>query len=531
MNFMEYALDPNNKEETKNQGPYLRVENLKTQFFTSKGIVKAIDNLSFEVQTGEIMGLVGESGCGKSVTATSIMDLIPDPPGRIIAGHIHVEGFDILGDLERLVDINVKSETNVILKRHKRYIKRHNFLINNIRGRKMAMIFQEPFLALNPLLKIGDQISESIMLHNQIQMGEAIIRRETISEREIDEFMAEVSEYRDLNERDRFINRWARLYGVPDSEQDVREVLNNNVDPVVIRKDLIQIFRAQIQSLDIEAVRKVVEFNSLKEKVFSLNLQLLESEKERAAQRIDSIESELRPLEREFRSQQFRFTFMRIFSKKKYVTPFVTEARKRALELLQLVNIAGADRVIDSYPHELSGGMQQRSMIAMALASNPKLLIADEPTTALDVTTQAQILRLLKDLREFLGSSIIFITHDLAVIAEMCDRVGVMYAGNLIEEASVADVFKAPLHPYTIGLLQAIPRADRPREETSKLQSIPGTVPNLIKPPSGCRFHPRCEFRMDICSERKPRLVTVNPGHKVACFLFSNEVEEVEPRK
>lgn len=525
----EYAVDSEKTSKPKvDEEPYLKVQNLKTQFFTSKGIVKAIDNLSFEVKGGEIMGLVGESGCGKSVTATSIMDLIPDPPGRILNGHIYVEGFDIIGDLDKLVDIKIKSETNVKIKRHKRYIKRHNFLINNIRGKQMAMIFQEPFLALNPLMRIGEQIAETILIHNTVQMGESILRREKISETEIVAFLDEIDKYNDINERDKFINRWTRQYGVPDSEKDITEVLNHNEDRNVIRQDLVQIFRSQIQGIDIEAIKKVVDYNVLKEKVFSLNLKLLEAEKEKSSNKIHQIQAELAPLEKDYNSQSLRFAFLRIFSKKKYVAPFEKEARKRSLELLQLVNIAGAERVIDSYPHELSGGMQQRSMIAMALASNPRLLIADEPTTALDVTTQAQILRLIKDLKQFLNSSIIFITHDLAVIAEMCDRVGVMYAGNLIEEAEVRDIFHGPLHPYTIGLLKAIPRADKAREKDAKLQSIPGTVPNLVKPPTGCRFHPRCEFKMEICDQKKPKLVEVSPGHKVACFLFSNEVEEVE---
>ena len=192
-----------------------------------------------------------------------------------------------------------------------------------------------------------------------------------------------------------------------------------------------------------------------------------------------------------------------------------------------MVNISDPERVFDSYPHELSGGMQQRAMIAMALSSNPKMLIADEPTTALDVTTQAQILDLIRDLRTFTGSSILFITHDLAVIAEMCDRVGVMYAGNIVEEAGVKDLFTEPKHPYTTGLLSSLPRVDKSFED-EKLPSIQGNVPNLISPPSGCRFHPRCKFKMDVCEEKKPKLVNIDEktGRKVACFLYSEEVEE-----
>ena len=208
--------------------------------------------------------------------------------------------------------------------------------------------------------------------------------------------------------------------------------------------------------------------------------------------------------------------------KSKYLKQYKDIARDLALEMLELVGIAEPERIIASYPHELSGGMQQRVMIAIALSTNPKLLIADEPTTALDVTTQAQILDLIKELKKFIGSSILFITHDLAVIAEMCDRIGVMYAGNIVEESTVKEIFHNPKHPYTAGLLESIPKSFGENKKT-RLETIPGNVPNLITPPGGCRFHPRCKFAMDVCSISKPKMVEIYEGHKVACFLYSQE--------
>lgn len=203
---------------------------------------------------------------------------------------------------------------------------------------------------------------------------------------------------------------------------------------------------------------------------------------------------------------------------------FRTEADRKAKELLTLVNLPDPERIMRSYPHELSGGMQQRLMIAIAIACDPKLLIADEPTTALDVTTQAQILNLLKNLNKTIGSSILFITHDLAVVADICNKVAVMYAGCIVEEGEVSEIFKTPKHPYTVGLLKSIPEAGS--EKGLTLQTIPGSVPNLITPPTGCRFHPRCGFVMPICSKSKPNLEEIVPGHKVACFLYSSEVEK-----
>lgn len=562
---------------------YVRVEHLVTRFFTSRGIVKAIDDVSFGVKRGEIFGLVGESGCGKSVTANSIMDLIPDPPGRILSGSIYIDGFNVLSDLGKLVSIRVKSETNVKIKRYKRYIKRHNFVLSKLRGKKVAMIFQEPFLALNPVLTIGDQIIEAILLHERIDIANAIIRRETFTEQDVRNFVETATAEKARQERRKIVNRWTREYGLAQIEHSVMDLLDNQTDKALIASEIMRMAAEQRTGVNIRRIARARDYYKAQNELLELNLRLLDAEaaaesdvmelrttlnnlrveyiKLRSRRRIDrkkggadegtqgQIEemaakiSELRKELSVKRKQVDRsrikeisrqiskfkrstglkfmgFRLQRSFMKRRIEKPFNTEARRRALELLQLVNIAEPSRIIDSYPHELSGGMQQRAMIAMALASEPKMLIADEPTTALDVTTQAQILDLIKDLRRVTESSVLFITHDLAVIAEMCDRVGVMYAGNLVEEAPTSEIFFNPRHPYTQGLLQSIPKMPDNGTRFQKLQSIPGSVPNLIFPPPGCRFHPRCPYKMDICEKEKPRLIEVSQGHRVACWLY-----------
>ena len=325
----------------------LKVENLKTYFYTYEGVVKALEGINFELKKGKTLGMVGETGCGKSVTALSIMNLIPDPPGKIIDGKVVFRGNDLL--------------------------KLSGKEIRKIRGKDISMIFQEPMMALNPVYAIGDQISEALLLHD-------------------------------------------------------------------------------------------VELRDVKDK-------------------------------RE---------------KKK-------KAMLKAHSALRLVGISDPERMCKSYPHELSGGMCQRAMIAMAMACNPSLLIADEPTTALDVTIQAQILELMKKLVNDFGSSVLLITHNLGVVAETCDDVAVMYAGRIVEQGNVIDVFKHPQHPYTIGLMGAIPTVE---EKKDRIATIPGSVPNLISPPSGCRFHPRCSRAMKICSKKVPKLLEVKEGHKVACWVF-----------
>jgi peptide/nickel transport system ATP-binding protein len=320
--------------------PLLDVEDLRTWFFTRDGVVRAVDSVSFHVMPGETLAMVGESGCGKSVTALSLLRLVPSPPGRIVSGSIRFAGRDLLS----LNDAEMR----------------------DIRGNQISMIFQEPMTSLNPVMTIGRQIGEILELHE----GLGRIR-----------------------------------------------------------------------------------------------------------------------------------------------------ARRRAAEMLRLVHIPEPERRIEQYPHELSGGMRQRVMIAMALACNPKLLIADEPTTALDVTIQAQILDLMRELKQKIDAAIILITHDLGVVAEMAERVVVMYAGHKAEEAPVGPLFRRPLHPYTKGLLGSVPRLGVASiEGPPRLAEIPGTVPSLKDPMPGCPFTARCPFATEICHSEMPAFEEKEKQHFAACF-------------
>ena len=316
--------------------PLLRVENLRTSFFTSDGEVRAVDGVTFDIEDGRTVGLVGESGCGKSVTALSIIRLLPKGTGRIVGGALAYRG----KDLARLPEDEMR----------------------RIRGNEISMIFQEPMTSLNPVISIGDQIAETVRLH-------------------------------------------------------------------------------------------------------------------RGASR--------------------------------------RAARERAIEMLSLVRIAEAPKRLASYPHQLSGGQRQRVMIAMALACTPRLLIADEPTTALDVTIQAQILELIGELRQRLGMAVLLITHDLGVVAERADEVAVMYAGRIVESAKPEVIFSRPLHPYTVGLLSSMPGRGAPKR---RLQAIAGMVPNPLDWPTGCHFRDRCVRADAGCARREPPLIEVERQHRVACL-------------
>ena len=324
--------------------PILQVEDLKTQFFTSRGIVQAVDGISFHVDAGETVAVVGESGCGKTITALSILRLVPEP-GRIVTGKILFKGNNIL---------DMEPEE-----------------VRNYRGNDVAMIFQDPMTSLNPVTKVGFQIKEAMTAHDRFSAG---------------------------------------------------------------------------------------------------------------------------------------------------------EAANRVVPLLKRVRVPAAERRVSDYPHQFSGGMRQRAMIAMGLANEPSLLIADEPTTALDVTVQAQVIQLLKQLNRELGTAIVLITHNTALVASMCSRIIVMYAGRIVEEGPVERVFARPEHPYTWSLLRAMPRVDEVRK--GRLVSIRGLPPDLVRMPPGCKFHPRCLFKVDKCLTKEPELEDVGPGQRSRCWVMMSNVSE-----
>ena len=377
----------------------LQVKDLTTFFFTEEGIVKAVDGVSFDIYENEVLGLVGETGCGKSVTALSILQLVRSP-GKIMSGRIDFKG-------KNLLDL---SEAEM----------------RSYRGNNITMIFQDPLNSLNPVISVGDQVSEVFLLHQKAEL---------------------------------------------------KQELDNRL---------------------LERKTKLAEKKKLQEKLKKEETTLSEEEKNEIKAKIEEIG-------------------------KLHILNLKDVAFERAENIIKELGIADAKGILKRYPHELSGGMRQRVMISMALSCNPSLLIADEPTTALDVTIQAQILDLMKALREKFNTSILMITHDLGIIAEMCDRIAVMYSGSIVEYATAVDLFKNPRHPYTQGLIGAIPSIEK---RDQKLISIRGMVPNLIYPPSGCRFHPRCDHRLEICDRVKPPLSKIAPRYFVACHLFDPKYKD-----
>jgi peptide/nickel transport system ATP-binding protein len=426
----------------------VEVNNLEVKFYTYAGVVEALDGVNLFIKEGEILGLVGETGCGKSVTSLSIMRLVP-PPGKIEGGKIFFNGENKQTEILSLNDESIR----------------------RMRGQDVAMIFQEPRAYLNPVYTVGDQIAEIMLVHRKGELLEKSI--DSVKKRLMDKNRSRIQKrISQLEKKKANLERQMVELGKRSGTQKQKARLEKQ--KAKLDKQIADIPSNYVPSnYEIRVYRRLLKANS------------------RAAR-----------------------LAARIFSRFNRKRQFTSEIRKEVVRVLKSVEIPDPERVAGMYPHELSGGMAQRVVIAMALACNPKLLIADEPTTNLDVTVQAQILNLVKVLKKNLGSSILYITHDLGVVAQSCDRVAVMYAGNVVETADVLETFSSPLHPYTIALLASIPRPGQP------FKSIPGIVPSLINPLPGCRFHDRCPYALDMCVNVKPAFTEVKPGHYVSCHLY-----------
>ncbi len=535
----------------------LDVRNLTTYFYTYDGVVRALEGVSFKLRRGETLGMVGETGCGKSVTAFSITRLIPEPPGRVVSGTVLFRGVNLLWGLDKEATFKPLKGSNRVKVRLKfRRVKAAQGRLSAVRGGGISMIFQEPGQAMNPIFSIADQVGEAVLLHQGIELLTGILKTSPTSGRLRPAQVAPSTPVAgSLTPPD--LTPPAEVpegpVDIATKEAEFRAAAERAADAAVagdlpaLRKSAVELARivgapsfaqeSYYRSRELGAAggrdRIIAEIRKASRR---FNLSGIQRTYVREQLRLAQLDSELRAIHmdemREGKLQRLRVrrnrgarTGIRLRGfwlglpgiKRRARRPIQDEVFWRVVRALEGVQIANPVQIAKGYPFELSGGMVQRVMIAMALLSNPDILLADEPTTALDVTVQAQILELMRELRHRVGTAILLITHDLAVIAEVADRVAVMYAGQVVEMAPVRELFTRPLHPYAQGLLASVPRMDQP---TRQLSSIPGSVPNLLSPPSGCRFHPRCAFAMPICRESRPPLTDEGNNHHVACFLY-----------
>jgi peptide/nickel transport system ATP-binding protein len=497
----------------------LDVRDLKTYFFTYDGIVKALDGVSFKVRRGETLGLVGETGCGKSVTAFSITRLIPDPPGRVMSGKILYQGADLLWGLEREARFKpVRDTGRVKIRRRFRQIRGAMDRMSAVRGSGISTIFQEPTSAMNPIFSVADQIGEVLLLHRGMEIIDALLTARLTDPRvsaAIDHVLEVARHGTNAEVRAAALEVGAAV-GVPSFGIQVYYILREAGPSAPESKPEIlhAMRRLKLSGLQRSYLRRERRIAELRRKANEVYLTEMRTGTPHRLARAS--------LSRQRTTSNLRSLHLRLWGIRRHVRRTLqNELYWRTVAALEGVGIGNPVQVARGYPHELSGGMLQRVMIAMALSSEPDILLADEPTTALDVTIQAQILELMRELKSRVGTAIVLITHDLAVIAEVADRVCVMYAGHIVETASVQELFHHPLHPYTQGLLASIPRLDQPEKE---LLSIPGSVPNLINPPTGCRFHPRCPHAMPVCKTEHPKTTVEGEAHTVACYLYTGPV-------
>ncbi len=504
----------------KKQPVVLDVRDLKTYFYTYDGVVKALDGVSFKIRRGETVGMVGETGCGKSVTAFSVTRLIADPPGRIVGGAVLYRGANVLRGLEHEAKFKpMKGSNRVKVRRSFRRIKASQERMVAVRGGGIGMIFQEPTSAMNPIFSVSNQLSETLLLHRGDEIMDTLLQATPNAPERRAAFEELADAVRSGQPTDN-VRAAAKKVG------DVLHCPSMATQSFYTAREAIAAGRDPLPLLE-RAVRRL-RLSRLARSYLLQQRRLIALQKELNASYMQEMRdgtfdhSQRRSIRRRRVATRYRGGWLSIRGiRGRARKPLNEETFWRSVTLLEGIAIANPVQVARSYPHELSGGMIQRVMIAMALSANPDILLADEPTTALDVTIQAQILELMRDLKERVGTATLFITHDLAVIAEVAERVCVMYAGHVVETAAVRDLFRQPLHPYSQGLLASIPRVDQPEKQ---LSSIKGSVPNLITPPPGCRFHPRCAYAMPICREQRPPTTVEGTDHTVACFLYKGPV-------
>ncbi len=524
----------------------LDVQNLRTYFFTYDGVVRALEGINLQARAGETTGVVGETGCGKSVTAFSVARLVSEP-GRVISGKILLNGVDLLWGLDREARYRrIGATGRVKVSRNFGEIRAANQRVGSVRGRGVGMIFQEPTQAMNPVFSISDQLGESLLLHRGVEILDGLLRADRVAppigpiveegpgiappkrggvhtspeiEQALELYLNAAAQGDSASIRSTAADL-ARRMGLPSVATELVQYARTAGKPTarLRRMAMRSLRRVHLGAMQRRYIRHLRRVELLRQRLNGVYLEEMKLERHNRVG-IGAVRVRMR-LEK---LRHFYFGIRGI--KRRMYRPLRNELFWRTVEQLEQVRIANPAQVARGYPHELSGGMLQRAMIAMALSCQPTLLLADEPTTALDVTIQAQILDLMRQLRESVGTAIVLITHDLGVVAEVCDHVNVMYAGIIVENGPVTEVFRRPLHPYTHGLLASIPRFDQPDRD---LQTIPGAVPNLIHPPPGCRFHPRCPYAMPICKEVRPEPQLQGPDHLVACHLYGG-AEETSP--
>jgi oligopeptide/dipeptide ABC transporter ATP-binding protein len=443
----------------------LRVSNIKVQFYTRRGIYKALNGVDLFLKQGEVFGVAGESGCGKTTLGLTIIGLLPRN-AAVTAGEAILLGE---GDLiATLREFTSKDSDKFNLRQSENVMKKLNNELSSIRGSRISMVFQDPMTSLNPVLQIGFQIAETVITHQPSSLAQRKLARARATRDDIEQIMKLLKEGADESA----INRYAESKGLSGIEDQVLNVWR--------RSDLGEAKKGKI----------IMSLHS--EKLGSFERLVLQSVEKR--KNIGG--------------------WMKIPGLNRAVKNVLSkEGCIKAIELLSMLEVPNPDKVVRMYPHELSGGMRQRIVIAIALANNPELVILDEPTSALDVTVQAQILELARHLKQRFNTSFIFISHDLSVLAEVCDRIGIMYAGKIVEVAPTEVVFNKPLHPYTQMLIKAIPTIDG-----NEIQGIGGAVPDMRNVPLGCSFNPRCPDATDKCKTMTPEMVEVEADHFVSCF-------------
>lgn len=498
----------------------LSVENLITSLTVNGINYRSLDGISLTIKKGEVYGLTGESNSGKTLLAESIMNLIPENKGMVESGNVIFNKINTMyyhtGETRKSL-FSIKKDKEVKKKKPKNYDK----LMEELRGKRISYLMQDSFHSLNPSMTIGDHMVEVLMRHRIPEIGRNIIKKSKLTRDSFIDFLEEVKGIKVFKKRESMVVDYCKTNGLDSHISEVMEIVENDIDyemPVSLLMDKVN---PGLKEKQVRQIEKISDYYNLLSRIDMMKLEMCSSD---LSER-ENLKLNIKTLERECNKKYFPLKISLLFSKRFMLKEFVKEARAYSIETMKSIGIEKAESIFNKYHDQLPPGIRHLCLFGLAIIGDPDLMILDEPTSSMDTFTQTKLLDSVRKLSHSKGKTVLFITNEIALLAGIAGRLGIIYAGNLIEESTTLEIFNNSKHPFTIDYLSSSKVSMEGTENNVPLEFIQGEPPDLVNPPSGCKFHPRCKFAMDVCSVKVPGMIEVSRNHRVACFLYSDKTE------
>lgn len=498
----------------------LMIDNLITTLKVNGTSYRSLDSISLGIKSGEVYGLTGESNSGKTILAESIMNLIPENRGTVESGRVIFNKINIAYYLEGSAKKSyfpIKKNEDICKKKPKKYDK----LMEELRGKRISYLMQDTFHSLNPSITIGDHMVEVLLKHRISEMGRQIVKRSTITKESFIDFLEKVKGVDDLVKRESMTVDYCKSNGLDSHISEVMEIVEKDVDYEMPVSRLIENVKPKLKEKQVREIEKISDYYDMCSRI---NLMKLELDSSNSPER-EAMKEQIRTMKRESNKKYFALKVSLLFGRRFMLREFSREAVAYSIETMKSIGIERPESIVNKYHDQLPPGLRHLCLFGLALIGGPELIILDEPTSSMDAFTQTKLLDSIRKLSRSNGITFLLITNEITLLAGIAGRVGIIYAGNLIEESTTLEIFNNSKHPFTIDYLSSSKVNKEGLESNVPLEFIQGESPEIVNPPSGCKFHPRCKFAMDVCSVKVPGMIEVSRNHRVACFLYSDKTE------